>query len=366
MMTAPLTMPNRKPSARSSALWLDRSTRPAIRPAMTDSSTSAARNPPAPAAIRASTGGSRYCDSSAARARESQPGDDRRADPACERKHLAHETAQIGDDGRGHDDGEKREVQRVDVSHARARRPDLAPAPSLAATSATWPTVSMRSPPLPAGCRAEGTIAVLETELLRFAQPRVAMRDRADLAGKPDFAEPHAPRRRGRALQRRDERGGHGEVGRRLGNAQPARDIEIDVAPAERDPGARLQHGQHHGEPSGVPADGRPGAASRRRAGRPAPGFRPAAGARPPRPLTPPCRRARRRPAGPRGKARRGWRPRQALGPSSRTRRSRQSPRSGSSRRAECGNGGRVRPRNRARCRPCAPARAGPLWRRPW
>ena len=98
----------------------------------------------------------------------------------------------------------------------------------------------------------------LETELLRFPEPRVAMRDRADLAGEPDFAEPHAPRRRGRALQRGNERGGHGEVRRRLGNAQPARDIEIDVAPAERDPGPRLQHGQHHGEPSGVPADDGP------------------------------------------------------------------------------------------------------------
>ena len=161
----------------------------------------------------------------------------------------------------------------------------------------------------------------------------------------------------GSSAERGDDRRRHREIGRRLADAQAARDIEIDVVGADADAAARLQHGQHHRQPvESQPTTARRGVPSAE--GRPAPGSRPAPAA------CLRCRRRRRRRrhgrAARRGTAPTGWRPRSGRGRTSRTRRSRRSGRSGSSPRAGCGTGGRARPRNRARCRPCARARAGP------
>ena len=69
----------------------------------------------------------------------------------------------------------------------------------------------------------------------------------------------------GLVAERRDQGRGDRQVGRRLGDPQAAGDVEIDVLPGEAKPAARLQHGQHHGEAAGVPADhGAPRRAERR------------------------------------------------------------------------------------------------------
>ena len=94
------------------------------------------------------------------------------------------------------------------------------------------------------------------------------------------------PRRSARNQRRRDR-----EVGGRLVDAQAAGDVEIDVVLAEPHAAMRFEHGQHHGQARGVPADDGAARRAERRWARPAPGFRPAPGA------CPPCRRTPRRPA---------------------------------------------------------------------
>src|SRR3546814_2733780 len=44
-------------------------------------------------------------------------------------------------------------------------------------------------------------------------------------------------------------------IGGRLDDSQAAGDVEVDVAAGVTQAAARVQYGQHHGEPSGVPAD---------------------------------------------------------------------------------------------------------------
>ncbi len=109
--------------------------------------------------------------------------------------------------------------------------------------------------------RDQGT---LEPELARFLEPRIGLTHAADLAAEADLAEHHHVRRDGVTRERRDQGRRDGEVGGRLGDAQPARDVEINVVGADRKAAARIEHGHHHGEPRRVPADD--GAA--RRAGR--------------------------------------------------------------------------------------------------
>ena len=53
--------------------------------------------------------------------------------------------------------------------------------------------------------------------------------------------------------QGRDQCGGHREVSRRLGDAQTAGDVEIDIAGAKDKAAARLEHREDHREPAAVP-----------------------------------------------------------------------------------------------------------------
>ncbi len=190
--------------------------------------------------------------------------------------------------------------------HARALRPrSRRPAPRGGRSPRS---AGPASPSLAAGMRRPA-----EAELLRLPEARRRMADRPDGARQADLAEiDHVGgQRRGEA--RGDQRRGDREVGGRLADAQAAGDVEIDVAVAEADAAVRLQHGQHHGEPAGIPADARRAAACRARSGRPAPGSPPAPAA------CPPCRRRRPRRASRRcarrGTARTGWRLREGRAP---------------------------------------------------
>src|SRR6266851_4493850 len=94
-----------------------------------------------------------------------------------------------------------------------------------------------------------------EAELARLLQTRITLAHRPHLAGETDLAEDDAFRRHWLLGQRRDQRGGDGEVGGRLADAQAAGDVEIDVVGADGEAAARVEHGHDHGEPVAVPAD---------------------------------------------------------------------------------------------------------------
>ncbi len=79
------------------------------------------------------------------------------------------------------------------------------------------------------------------------------MGHRADFARKPNLAEHHRVGGRGHARERGNQRARGGEVGGRFVDAQAARDVEIDVLVGERQPRARFQHREHHGEAPGIP-----------------------------------------------------------------------------------------------------------------
>src|SRR5713101_8404060 len=83
-----------------------------------------------------------------------------------------------------------------------------------------------------------------EAQLGRLAQARLALADRTDLAAQADLAEHHHLGRHRLVGERRHHGRRHGEVGRRLADAQAAGDVEIDVVGADRDGAARLEHGQ--------------------------------------------------------------------------------------------------------------------------
>ena len=89
--------------------------------------------------------------------------------------------------------------------------------------------------------------------------------------------------------QRRDQRRRDGQIGGRLGDAQAAGDVEIDVVGADRHAAARLEHRQHHRQARCRPSRPPRGAACRAARAPPAPGSRPAPAA------CPRCRRTPRR-----------------------------------------------------------------------
>ena len=204
-----------------------------------------------------------------------------------------------------------------------------------------------------------------EAELGGFLQPQLRLRHLPQLAGEADFAEKHHLRDRSArpaAAEISAAATARSAAGSR--HAQAAGDVQIHVVHRQLQPAARLQHRQQHRQPPGIPADHR---APRRAAGigrqqhldfhqHRARAFQPGEH-RAARDIAAPLGQEQRRRVGDLAPA-----PRR----SSRTRRSHRWRRSGFSRRAECGTGGRDRLRNAAPHRPCAPARAARPARPPW
>ena len=93
-----------------------------------------------------------------------------------------------------------------------------------------------------------------ESQLGGLLQPRFGLPDHAHLAGQPDLAEHHGIIGCRQVARRRDQGTGHRQIARRLGDPEPAGDVEIDVLARQGEPAAGLQHRQHHGEPAGIPA----------------------------------------------------------------------------------------------------------------
>ena len=178
-----------------------------------------------------------------------------------------------------------------------------------------------------AGARA-GCIGGGEAELRRLAQAGVGLRGGAERAREADLAEDDGVAGQGDVLAGRDERGGDGEVGGGLGDAQAAGDVEVDVARGRSRCRSGLRARRASWRGGRCPSRRRCGAACRGRRARPGPGSRPAPGG------CPRCRRRRRsrrwRRRARRGRGRRGWRPRRGRRRSSRRRRSRRWGRSGS------------------------------------
>ena len=113
---------------------------------------------------------------------------------------------------------------------------------------------------LGARCRSRAGAATrhqgaAEAELGRLAQTRLALAHRTDLAAQSDLAVAAAVVSSLADEQVPADMVVFGEIGRRLADAQATRDIEINVIGADGDATARFEHGQHHGEPVGVPAD---------------------------------------------------------------------------------------------------------------
>ena len=168
--------------------------------------------------------------------------------------------------------------------------------------------------------------------------------------------------RRARERTTRGRRGG--EIRRRLGDAQAAGDVEIDVVHAEPQAAMGFEHRQHHRKPVRIPADdGAPRRAERsgRNEGLDLDEHRPRA-----LHAGKDGRSRRREIAAGQEKLGQGSGPPAAPDRTSRTRRSRRWGRSGSSRRAGCGNDGRCRPRRTRPRRPCARPPAGRRSARPW
>ena len=96
-----------------------------------------------------------------------------------------------------------------------------------------------------------------EAELGGFLEPRVAVRDGPHPAAQPDLAEDDRVGRHRCFGQRRDQRRGDREVGRRFADPQAPGDVEIDVVGADRQPATRIEHRRDHRQPRRVPADDR-------------------------------------------------------------------------------------------------------------
>ena len=94
-----------------------------------------------------------------------------------------------------------------------------------------------------------------EPQLLGFLEALLRMRNRPDGARKADFAEIDAIGGKGKSGERRNQGRRNGKIGRRLGDAVAAGDVEIDVVRGEAHAAMGLEHREHHGEARLVPAD---------------------------------------------------------------------------------------------------------------
>ena len=81
-----------------------------------------------------------------------------------------------------------------------------------------------------------------KTQLAGFLEPQAGVNDRTHRAGEPDLAEINLARRQWGAGQGRNERGGSGEIGRRLVGAHASGDIEVDIMRAQLQAAMRLEH----------------------------------------------------------------------------------------------------------------------------
>ncbi len=81
-------------------------------------------------------------------------------------------------------------------------------------------------------CRRGGT-GLGEAELGGFLEPRFGLADGAHLAGQADFAEDDGSPATGCPVSDESKRRRDREIGRRLADAQAARDVQIDVVRAE-------------------------------------------------------------------------------------------------------------------------------------
>ncbi len=166
--------------------------------------------------------------------------------------------------------------------------PRAAMSPTRPARLATALSESPQSPP--SARAASGTNGAREAEFRRFLQPRRSLRHRPDRAGQRDLAEIDRIGGQRRVGKRGDERGGGGEIGGRLVDAQAAGDVEIDVVAGRAARRNGLRAPRAPSTAGSDPSRPRRGAACRARSARPAPGFRPAAAACPRCRRTPRCR----------------------------------------------------------------------------
>ena len=111
-----------------------------------------------------------------------------------------------------------------------------------------------RGRPMAPPSRATGTIARSKPEPRRLAQATLQSGDRPQLAEQPDLADRDRPRVDRAVAERGGERQRDGQVEARLGDAQAAGEIRVDVVAPERDPGPPAEDGQQEREPRRIDA----------------------------------------------------------------------------------------------------------------
>lgn len=99
---------------------------------------------------------------------------------------------------------------------------------------------------------ASGTDHRFESELDRFRNPPFGVTDLAEVPGQPQFTEagqrPAMPAGQGFAPLGRSHRQGHGEIGSRFIDPDPADHIDENVGAAETEPGVAGKDRQDHAE----------------------------------------------------------------------------------------------------------------------
>ena len=94
-----------------------------------------------------------------------------------------------------------------------------------------------------------------ETELGHLLQPGLGLRHLTHLARQPDLAEEGEAWVGRLAGGGRGDGGGDRQIGGGLGDAQPARHVEIDIVLGEPQATAAFEHGEQHAEAATIPAE---------------------------------------------------------------------------------------------------------------
>ena len=106
--------------------------------------------------------------------------------------------------------------------------------------------------------RTGGAGCAAKSQFRRLAPPQQRMRHGTHCPRKANFPKINHFRRKDRARERGNESRCCRKVGSGFIDPQTPRHVKVNVVLAQFQPGMRLQHGYHHGQPRRIPADDGP------------------------------------------------------------------------------------------------------------